>query len=248
VHADLGNLRTAEELLLRAQRIWEKAGDKYQLPLNQCVINLAGVYLEGGEWRKAERLLRSRMSAAAQSGDPSAAKFGHLLAELYYERGRYREAMPLEEQAIQFWQTRAGPQEPALAAMLNTLALLYARAGRTGEALSLFERSLEILSKSPDPGLMAKVLMNASTVHVRAGRYVEAGVLISRARVIVEETMGPQSPLLFTALSDEAAVLRKLGRNAEAKDARERAKSIQGALAHGAAPHTVDLIELAPGR
>jgi tetratricopeptide (TPR) repeat protein len=245
VHADVGNLRTAEDLMLRAQRIWEKAGNEYRLPLSQCVINLASVYLEGGEWRKAERLLRNHMSAPAQSGDPSAAKFGHLLAALYYERGRYREAMVLEEEAIQVWQTRSGPQEPGLATMLNTLALLYSRAGRTGETLRLFERSLEILGTSPDPALMAKVLMNVSTVHVRAGRYADAEVMISRARAIVEETLGPRSPLLFIVLSNEAVVLRKIGRNAEAKDASARAKSIRGALAHGAAPHTVDLIELA---
>jgi tetratricopeptide (TPR) repeat protein len=248
VHADLGDLRTAETLLLRAQRLWEKAGDEHRLRLSQCVINLASVYLEGGAWRKAERLLRSHMFTPAQSGDPRAAALGHILAALYYERGRYREAMAVEEQAIQLSQTRPGPQEPALATMLNTLALLYTKAGRMGEALGLFERSLEILSKSPDPALMAKVLMNVSTVHFRAGRYADAEGMISRARAIVEETLGPQSPLLFTVLSNEAVVLRKLGRNADAKDARERAKSIQGTLAHGAPSYTVDLIELARGR
>jgi tetratricopeptide (TPR) repeat protein len=249
VDADLGDFGTAEHLLLRAKRIWERAGDEYRLPLSQCVSNLASIYLESGEWGKAERLLLGRISAPARTTDPSEARLVHLLAALYYERGRYREAMPLEEQAIQLWQTRAGPQDPALAAMLNTLALLYTRAGRTGEALSHFERSLEILSKNSDPVLMAKVLVSVSTIHARAGRYADARVMICRARAIVEETLGQRSPLLLAVLTNEALVLRKLGRNAEAKVAHERAKSIQEMLAHdGKAPYTVDVIELARDR
>jgi Flp pilus assembly protein TadD len=60
--------------------------------------------------------------------------------------------------------------------------------------------------------------------YARAGRYADALVMISRARAIVEETWGPRSPLLLAVLTNETVVLHKLGRNAEARVAYERAR------------------------
>jgi tetratricopeptide (TPR) repeat protein len=230
VDADLGDFSSAEHLLLRAKRIWEKAGDQYRGPLDRCVGNLVCIYLERGERVKAERLLRSRVSAAPPSADADGARLLHLLAVLYYEQGRYHEGIPLEERAIQLWQARSGPPDAAFAAMLNELALLYERTGRTDEALRHFERSLEVLSKAPDPVLMTKALVSIATVHARARCYDNARALISRARATIEQTLGPQHPLLITVLRNEAVVLRRLGRKAEAKQVSERDHSVRNAI------------------
>ncbi len=243
VHADQGDYAIAEQMLRRAQRIWEQNGD--QRSANQCVSNLVSVYLESGNQDEAEKLLRSRLEAPESEADPAKAGLMHHLAALYFERHKYEQAIPLATQAIELCKKRSGPQNVALGPMLNTLALLYAKTGHTQEALDYFNQSLAMLNDT-SPLITTKVLLNIANLHVQNHAYGEADLEFARARKMVEDALGTEHPLMPIVLENHAVVLRKLGRKAEAKEAVKLAASLRSAHpATATRSNIVDVSELA---
>ena len=66
------------------------------------------------------------------------------LAVLYQSQGRYGEAEPLFEQALQLRREVLGERHPDTLTSLNNLAGLYERQGRYGEAEPLYEQALQL--------------------------------------------------------------------------------------------------------
>ena len=62
-----------------------------------------------------------------------------------YEEGRYEEAIPLAQRALEIRETALGESHPHVATSLNNLAALYRDQGNYSAAEPLFLRSLEIL-------------------------------------------------------------------------------------------------------
>ncbi len=243
VHADRGDFAVAEQMLRRAQRIWETNGDRRSL--NQCVSNLVSVYLESGNQDEAETLLRNYLAAPETEGDPAKAGLMHHLAALYFEQHKYEEALPLATQAIELCRQRSGPQNAALGPMLNTLALLNAKLGRTEAALDCFKQSLDMMNNA-SPVVVTKVLLNLATLHAQIHQFGEADLEFSQARKTVEESLGNEHPLMPMVLENHAAVLRKLGRKSEAKEAIKLAASLRRSHpASSTRSNIVDVSELA---
>ena len=65
-------------------------------------------------------------------------------AYTYQEQGRYAEAEPLYEQALDIFRQVYGEQHPHVATSLNNLAALYRSQGRSAEAEPLFLQALDI--------------------------------------------------------------------------------------------------------
>ena len=66
------------------------------------------------------------------------------LAALYLVQGRYGEAEPLFEQALQLRREVLGGRHPDTLQSLNDLAALYDRQGRDGEAELLCKEALQL--------------------------------------------------------------------------------------------------------
>ena len=65
-----------------------------------------------------------------------------------YQQGRYREALPLAQRALEIREKVLGPeQHPDIANSLNNLALLYRVMGRYEQAEPLYQQALEIREK-----------------------------------------------------------------------------------------------------
>jgi tetratricopeptide (TPR) repeat protein len=64
------------------------------------------------------------------------------------EQGRYAEAIPFAERALELGEDEFGPEHEVTAALLNHLAALYYAQGRYAEAEPLYKRSLAIRSSS----------------------------------------------------------------------------------------------------
>ena len=64
-----------------------------------------------------------------------------------YEEGKYREAIPLAEQAVATARRLHGPEDPATATSLNNLALLYQAMGAYARAEPLLEEALRLRQK-----------------------------------------------------------------------------------------------------
>ncbi len=74
---------------------------------------------------------------------------------------------------------------------------------------------------------MATSLNNLALVYKTQGRYADAEPLYKRALAITEKTLGPEHPHVSMALENYAALLRKTGRDAEAKRLEARAKAMR---------------------
>jgi tetratricopeptide (TPR) repeat protein len=75
---------------------------------------------------------------------PSVAASLNNLALLYDSQGRYAEAEPLYQQALEMTKRLLGEEHPSVATSLNNLAGLYNSQGRYAEAEPLYQQALDI--------------------------------------------------------------------------------------------------------
>jgi tetratricopeptide (TPR) repeat protein len=63
---------------------------------------------------------------------------------LYSSQGRYEQAEPLYQQALEMWKRLLGDEHPDVATSLNNLAGLYDSQGRYEQAEPLYQQALEM--------------------------------------------------------------------------------------------------------
>ncbi|MGI2909795.1 tetratricopeptide repeat protein, partial [Tolypothrix sp. VBCCA 56010] len=66
---------------------------------------------------------------------------------LYQSQGRYSEAEPLYQKALQLTQRLLGEEHPDVAMSYNNLALLYESQGRYSEAEPLYQKALQLYQR-----------------------------------------------------------------------------------------------------
>src|SRR5208282_139567 len=83
---------------------------------------------------------------ASQSDD---AEFNLLNQQVHklFEQGKYQEAIPLAEKAVELAKRVYGPEQPNTATSLNNLALLYLDMGEYAKAETLLQEALRIWQK-----------------------------------------------------------------------------------------------------
>ena len=69
-----------------------------------------------------------------------------------YEAGKYAEAVPVAQRAVELAEKRFRPEHPWVATSLNDLAVLYREQGRHAEAAPLLRRWIAIDEKTLGPG------------------------------------------------------------------------------------------------
>src|SRR5947207_12046554 len=72
-------------------------------------------------------------------------------ARQLYEAGKYAEAVPLAQRAVELAEKRFGPEHPNVATSLNYLAELYHEQGRYAEAVPLPQRAVDLAEKQFGP-------------------------------------------------------------------------------------------------
>ena len=65
-----------------------------------------------------------------------------------YRAGRYKQALPLAQKALQIRYKDLGPEHPETAVSLTTLGIIYQETGSPEEALPLLERAFQIRYKA----------------------------------------------------------------------------------------------------
>lgn len=109
--------------------------------------------------------------------------------------------------------------DPRFALSLNNLAEIYRVQGNYAEAELYLKRSLENAAKlyGPEHPNVAANLLNLAGNYRDRGMYAEAEPLAKRALDIWHKILGPENPLVLFALEGYVDLLKKMGRNAEAK-------------------------------
>ncbi len=113
-----------------------------------------------------------------------------------YAQGRYAEAEPFAQKALELGEKKFGPDHPTTGTFLNNLAELYKAQGRYAEAEPLFSRSLAIDEKAlgPEHPDVAIDLNNLAGLYKAQGRYAEVEPLYRRSLAITEKALGPEHP------------------------------------------------------
>jgi tetratricopeptide (TPR) repeat protein/CHAT domain-containing protein len=143
-----------------------------------------------------------------------------------YNVGRYAEAVPFAEKAIELTRKQRGENRTEFAIAISWLAYLFEAQGHYAEAEPLYKRSLEIREKILGPNHLdvAKDLNNIAALYRDEGRYAEAEPLFKRALSITEKALGPEA--IDVALNNLATLYSNQGRYAEAEPLYKRAIAI----------------------
>ena len=131
-----------------------------------------------------------------------------------YQAGRYQEALPLAQRALEINEKALGPEHPDTAASLNNLAGLYEAMGAYEKALPLYQRALKIREKAlgPDHPDTANSLNNLAALYCAMGAYDKALPLYQRALKIREKALGPEHPDTGPSLNNLAMLYQSHGR------------------------------------
>nr|WP_232224256.1 tetratricopeptide repeat protein [Mastigocladopsis repens] len=141
------------------------------------------------------------------------------LALLYDSQGRYSEAEPLYQQALELRKRLLGEEHPDVAQSLNNLAYLYRSQGRYIEAEPLYQQALELRKRllGEEHLDVAQSLNNLANLYRSQGRYIEAEPLYQQALELWRSLLGDEHPPVATSLHNLALLYFSQGRYTEAE-------------------------------
>ena len=146
-----------------------------------------------------------------------------------YQAGRYQEALPLQQRALEILETALGPEHPDTVIVLSNLAGIYRMAGAYDRSLPLFQRALQTREKilGPVHPDTATSLNNLATLYQDMGAYGQALPLYQRALQIREKVRGPEHPDTAHSLNTLAALHQAMGGYQQALPLYQRALKIR---------------------
>ena len=213
-----GSTAEAAPLYKQCLKVTEREEGPDSPNVAAALDNLAAVDHLLGEHEEAESLYKRALairekSAGAESLDLAATL--HNLGLLYFDRGKYDQAEPILKRALAIQQKSRKPDHPEVAASLEALGWLYAAEGKP-EAESMLKQAMALYEADlgKDHPHTARCCAELSRVCLEQNKADEAEGFAKRAVAALKRSGEPG--MLATAVEDHAAVLRKLGRGAEA--------------------------------
>jgi tetratricopeptide (TPR) repeat protein len=142
--------------------------------------------------------------------------------------GRYDEALPHFERALEIRERRLGPDHPDVSQAISGLATLHYYKGEYSKAEPLYQRALAIRKKSlgPEHPDVAASLNNLANLYSNLGDYAKAKPLYQRALAIREKSLDPEHPDVAQSLHNLAILYSNLGDYAKAEPTYQRALAI----------------------
>ncbi len=147
------------------------------------------------------------------------------LAGLYRATGRYSEAEPLYQQALQLRKRLLGENHPAYATSLNNLAGIYKSTGQYTKAELLYQQALELRKRllGENHGDVVASLNNLALLYDEQGRYDEAEPLYLQSLEIAKNLLGENHPSVALILNNLALLYYHQGRYSEAEPLSQQA-------------------------
>ena len=230
-YAAEGHFGDAEKLLQRLVALLEKpqlASEAIQLAAS--MNNLGLLYMQQKKYGKAEPLFQKSLVLQQRilgQSDPGFAGSISNLATLYYEQARYKDALPLFSRAMAIYKLRPVHNALAVAKSVNNVAGCYSNLKNYPEAEKYFKEALAIEEKLPaNAAGLAAALNNLGYVYVVQNKFDKAEPLLKRALQIAEKIYDDKAMELISFLDNNAYLLRKTNRAAEADKLKARTKQI----------------------
>jgi CHAT domain-containing protein/Tfp pilus assembly protein PilF len=145
-----------------------------------------------------------------------------------YRAGKYDEALPSFESALEIRERVLGPDHPDIVSAINGLALLHYNKGAYSKAEPLFQRALAIREKAlgPEHPSIATSLNNLANLHFGRGEFAKVEPLYLRALAIREKSLGPEHTNVAASLSNLASLYDRRSEYSKAEPLYLRALAI----------------------
>jgi tetratricopeptide (TPR) repeat protein len=145
-----------------------------------------------------------------------------------HKAGKYDEALPFAERALEIRERLLGPEHPDVAVAIDGLAFVYTYRGEFVKASALFQSSLDIREKAlgKDHSKTADSLNNVAEIYYYQGKHKEAEPFLKRALDIREKALGKDHPKIADSLHYLAGGYQAQARYDEAEPLFKRALDI----------------------
>jgi tetratricopeptide (TPR) repeat protein len=142
-----------------------------------------------------------------------------LRAQEASDRGDYKEAEVLYEQALLLYERALGPEDLRLVGPLANSAGVYRALGKFDRAEVLYARVAFLMEEAfgPSDVLVGAALADTAAAVASQGQYGRAKNLYQRAFFIYQASLGTEDPRTVRLFNDFAALGEKLNRRDEAE-------------------------------
>ena len=126
-----------------------------------------------------------------------------------FAEGKYQEAIPPAERAVDVAKRARGPEDPETATALNNLGLLFPKIGDYAKAEPLYQESLRIRQKvlGPEHPDTAVSLSKLALLYQTMGEYAKAEPLLQESLQIFQKVFGLEHPNTATSLNNLAFLI-----------------------------------------
>ena len=162
----------------------------------------------------------------AEDDDPNA--LNQQVTQLI-EQGKYQEAIPIAERAVEVSKRVRGPEQPETVEALNNLGLLFQKIGDYAKAEPLYQEALRIRQKvlGPEDPDTATSLDNLADLYRDMNEYAKAEPLYQEALRIRQKVLGTEHPDTATSLNNLAELYEDMGEYAKAEPLLQEALRIR---------------------
>ena len=166
------------------------------------------------------------------------------------EQGKYQEAIPIAERAVEVAKRLRGLEHPDMATSLDNLGLLYQVMEEYAKAEPVYQEALRIRQKvlGKENSDTAQSLNNLAWLYRDMGDYAKAEPLYKEALEIRQKVLGREHPDTATSLNNLALLYKMIGDHAKAeplyKEALEIRQKVLGPMHPGTAVSLNNLAEL----
>ena len=145
------------------------------------------------------------------------------------EQGKYQEAIPIAERAVEVAKHTLGPDHPKTADALNDLGFIFQKIGNYAKAEPLYQETLRIRQKvlGPEHSDTANSLNNLASLYWAMGEYVKAEPLLKEALGIRQKVFGSGHPDTAQSLNNLAELYQAMGEYAKAEPLLQEALRIR---------------------
>jgi tetratricopeptide (TPR) repeat protein len=237
--------RTAEAVLALEEctKVRERAGGGTLAERAWDLSNLAAVYSRAGDLQRAERLalesldLRREMKSDSPENLREIATSKNLLAQVYYQQQRFKEAAEASEEAAALYRqvARSGEVRSQLAAAVNNAGASYLMLGEIEKTRAAYEESLQLIRemRGPEHPEVSNALLNLATFERTHGDLRRSEWLFRQGLEIRRKFYPPGHVELGFPLTGLGATLVKLDRALEAEPLLREAYEIRNASQPG---------------
>jgi tetratricopeptide (TPR) repeat protein len=218
---DRGEMREGGRLARRALAFYDRVTDERHAEMTETLVTLAAVRAAAGEVDEATALLRraTRVAEVENARPVMKAAAAANLGSLWMWRGRYQDAEPLLERAVELAEQAVGANHPGLVRPVQMLADCYRLRGRFQEAAALYERALSLAGRAYGlrsvPAMAS--LSGLAAVEEQAGHQERAEALHRDAAAIADDFAEVRDPARIEALAGLARFYQGQGRTGAAE-------------------------------